>query len=267
MFWLLAFLIFFFGACVGSFLNVVILRLPKDEKLTGRSHCPNCMHILSAGELVPLFSFFLLGGKCKSCRSKISWRYFVIELATALLFLITWLIQQPHELLGFLFLLKSLIFVSTLIIVFVIDLEYLLIFDQVLIGAGALLLVFNIALDIFSHQAMFSIYSQAFGGLIAGVVFSAAFFLLWLFSKGRWMGFGDVKFMLFLGIVLGWPGTLVCWLLAFVLGTLYAIPLLVSGKKNLESRLSFGTFLSLAGLIALYWGEAIFRWYLSFLGF
>jgi prepilin signal peptidase PulO-like enzyme (type II secretory pathway) len=92
-----------FGACVGSFLNVVILRLPKQQALTGRSHCPSCGHQLLWWELFPLVSFLALGGKCSSCKAKISYRYFIIELLTAVLFAACFLYLQPSQTAGTLF--------------------------------------------------------------------------------------------------------------------------------------------------------------------
>jgi prepilin signal peptidase PulO-like enzyme (type II secretory pathway) len=186
---------------------------------------------------------------------------------TAFLFLITYLIQQPHILFDYLFYLKSIILISALVVVFVIDLEHFLILDKVLVAFGLPLLVLNLTLDKLDHQALFSLISLTTGGLFSAFVFSSAFFLLWLVSKGLWIGLGDVKLMLFLGIALGWPNTLICWFLAFVLGTIYALPLLVLGKKKLTSKVPFGVFLSLSALICLYAGRSILGWYLSFLGF
>lgn len=259
--------IFYFGAIAGSFLNVVILRLPQGASLSGRSRCVHCGRKLKPVELFPLFSFLILKGKCKNCRMAISWRYFTIELITGLMFLAVFLWQNPVDQIGYLFFLKSLVLIAVLIAVFVIDLEHYLILDEVLLAGGIIALGFNLILDLISKHKIYSLDSLALSGLLAALGFSCFFFSLWYVSKGKWMGFGDVKFMFFLGLALGWPDVLVCFILAFLLGTVFSLPLLILGKKTLSSKLPFGTFLSVAAALALFFGDKLFVWYLAVLGF
>ncbi len=264
---MLYFLVFYFGCIMGSFLNVVALRLPREEGLNGRSHCAHCRHVLSWPDLFPLFSYLFLRGKCRYCKQPVSSRYFLFEIIVGFLFLLVYLQVLPHNAVGFLILAKEWVLVSALLVVFVIDLKHYLIFDSVLLAAGLPVLFLNVALDYLTRQAWWSLSSLSVGGLFAGGLFAGFFYLLWWFSKGRWIGFGDVKLMLLLGVALGWPNTAAAWLLAYFLGTAYALPLLVLGKKHLSSRLPFGCFLSPAALIAMLYGPALIRWYLAILGF
>ena len=260
-------IVFVFGSAIGSFLNVVILRLPRGEKITGRSHCPHCLNTLTAKELIPIFSYFWQNGRCRHCGKKISPRYFAVELISALFFCFAWFWLKPLDLFGALLFIKSLFLIAALIAIFTIDLEHYLILDKVLVAAGLPLVAINLIIDLNSRQPLFSLSSLTIGGIAAGLVLGGFFYLLWLVSKGKWMGFGDVKLMLFLSLALGWPAAIVCWFLAFILGFAYSLPLLLMHKKHLTSRLPFGTFLSLAAFIAFFWGGTIFIWYLSVLGF
>ena len=261
------FLIFYFGCIIGSFLNVVILRLPREESLDGRSHCSNCQHTLSWLDLFPLFSYLGLLGKCRYCKKAFSPRYFLIELLTGLLFLAAYAFLRPADLAGYLTLLKYAIALSAMVVVFMVDLEHMLIFDSVLLAAGLPVLAINILADYLAKNNVLSLASLTMGGLFAGGLFAGIFFLLWLVSRGAWIGFGDVKLMLVLGVMLGWPVTAVAWLLAYFLGTAFVLPLLALRKTHLSSRLPFGCFLSLAAAFCLFYGHQMASWYLRFLGF
>ena len=268
MIYLTSLLVFYFGSILGSFLNVVSLRLPKGESLAGRSHCTACGHTLSWLDLFPLFSYLLFRGRCRYCQKNFSSRYFLFELLSGVLFVWAFWQVNPQDLPGYLLLLKAWVVVSALLVVFTIDLEHFLIFDNVLISAGLPVAVLNLILDLLSRQlSKLELGSLTFGGVFAGGVFAGFFYLLWYVSRGRWIGFGDVKLMFFLGLALGWPNTAAAWLLAYFLGTAYALPLLVLGKKQLSSRLPFGCFLAPAALIALFYGPTLVNWYLRLLGY
>ena len=261
------FLIFYFGCIIGSFLNVVILRLPREESLNGRSHCSNCGHTLSWLDLFPLFSYLGLLGKCRYCKKAFSPRYFLIELVTGLLFLAAFTFLRPVDLIGYLTLLKYVIALSAMVVVFMVDLEHMLIFDNVLLAAGLPALAINFLVDYLAKNNFLSLASLTMGGLFAGSLFAGIFFLLWLVSKGAWIGFGDVKLMLVLGVVLGWPVAAVAWLLAYFLGTAFVLPLLFFRKTHLSSRLPFGCFLALASAFCLFYGQTLAAWYLRTIGF
>src|SRR6266404_5697404 len=142
---------FCFGSVIGSFLNVVILRLPAGQKITGRSHCQSCLKQLSGPDLVPVLSFVWLRGRCRYCRAKISWRYFIIEIICGLLFAVSWQYLKPVNPFGLLLLAKYWLSVAALIVVFAIDLEHYLILDEVLIWSSAGVLILNLMLDAAAH--------------------------------------------------------------------------------------------------------------------
>ncbi len=258
---------FIFGAVVGSFLNVVILRLPEGQSLTGRSHCPACGRVLPASDLVPLFSFIALGGKCRGCGKKISFRYPLIELLAGLLFALAAAYFAPISVFSVLVLAKICLILSCLLVIFVIDLEHYLILDSVLITGAAGVLLLDIAIAIAGRLPLFSRQSEIVLALAMAVFCALPFFLLWYVSKGQWMGFGDVKLAGFLGLALSWPQAGIALLAAVFLGGATGLLLLAIGKKTLKSKLPFGTFLSLGAAISLFYGPQLLHWYLSLLGF
>lgn len=258
---------FIFGALIGSFLNVVVLRLPGGEKLTGRSHCPNCGHQLAPLELVPMLSYLFLRGKCRKCRKAISPRYFIIELITGLLFALSaWLMPVDNWFDG-LMLFRAVFIISVLIIVFVIDLEHFLIFDQVVFPCLFFLSALNLLSDLVFGHKLTSLNSFLAGGVAAGLVLWGGFYLLWFFSRGRALGFGDVKLVLFLAMALGWPLSFVGLFVSIILGGAVSLGLLLGQKKQLKSRVPFGTFLAVGWVIALFYGHPLLVWYLALLGF
>lgn len=252
------------GTIVGSFLNVLILRLPKEKTLGGRSYCPHCAHTLRSLDLVPVLSFLLLRGRCRYCNAPISWRYPAIELSTAALWLASFALYCPHNAFEWLLFVRLVFVISVSIVVFVIDFEHLLILDRILLPAAAVVLLCNVALDALGGS-LFSIHSHTVSGIVAALVAGACFYALWFVSQGKWMGFGDVKLVAVLGLVLGWPQIFVSVLLAFWLGTLVAIPLLLAGRKALTSRVPFGTFLVVAQILTLWWGQRLLLWYVGLL--
>ncbi len=258
---------FIFGSIFGSFLNVVILRLPEEKKLTGRSYCPNCKHNLGFLDLFPILSFLFLLGQCRYCSHKISPRYFIIEVITGVLFLWSVWVVNPVNLFGFILLLKYFLVVAALLTVFVIDLEHFLILDSIVFSSLGIAMALNLVLDILSHQAIFSLHHFFVGGLIAAICASAPFFAIWYFSEGKWMGFGDVKLALLLGAFLGFPNIFVGLMLAILSGGVLSVFLLTLTNKTLKSRLPFGTFLSFGSVLALFYGDKLLTWYLSILGF
>jgi len=264
---LLLILSFVFGSCIGSFLNVVILRLPREEKLSGRSHCMHCGHQLSSLDLIPLAGYLMLLGKCRYCGRKISSRYFIIEAIVGSLFALTWWLLMPQDIFGYFRAALDFFIIAVLVAVFVIDLEHYLILDEIILPAGLLVAAANLVADLALRQPILSWHSHFISGLLAAIAAAGLFFCLWFFSKGRWMGFGDVKLMVFLGLCLGWPKIFVCVFVAVILGGLVSVLLLAFSSKTLKSRLPFGTFLAASAVMALFFGEKLFHWYLGLLGF
>ena len=262
---LTALLVFAFGASIGSFLNVVIWRLPRKEQISkGRSHCPQCHKDLQALDLIPIASFLWRRGRCAHCNKKISLRYPIIELIVGALFTAVFCFLNPTDPVSWFLLAQAFFIIAVLVVVFVIDLEHYLILDKVIWPATIIILLSNLVLDFWLGNGIyFSETLQSVFGSIAGFL---PFYLLWKISGGRWIGLGDAKFGSFLGAAFGLPLIFVNFFLAFFLGTIVAIPLLILGKKQLGSKLPLGTFLAVAGLITLIYGQQIWGWYLGLIG-
>lgn len=248
-------LFFVLGLAVGSFLNVIIYRLEKKEGfIKGRSYCPYCKKNLHWLELIPLVSFILQKGKCKKCKKKISWQYPLIELATGILFILV--ISNTQNVV---FIIFCLFVISCLIIIFVYDLKHYIIPNEVvysgILVAGSWYLVFGI----FIQDTRYEILDVFLAALVAGVFF----FSIILISKGKWMGMGDVKLGVFMGLILGWPKILSALFLAFLIGALVSVFLIIFKKKTLKSQIPFGPFLAGATVIAIFWGNILINWYLN----
>ncbi|MDX1607612.1 MAG: prepilin peptidase [Candidatus Spechtbacterales bacterium] len=265
-----------FGLIVGSFLNAVIYRLYLSESaFRGRSHCPYCNKTLKWYELVPVFSFIVQRGRCRSCAHVISWQYPLVELATGGLFIFLISNSQFQIFNEFLpaqtFKLLFMAFIgSGLIVIFAYDLKHYIIPDRVLIplisatllaeifGIWDLNFIWNFELGIFH-------FGNVFNGLALGVLSALPFAAIHFISKGRAMGFGDVKLSFFMGILLGYPAVIVAMFIAFVLGAIIGIGLMVAGKKSLQSKVPFGPFLILGVFLALFWSEELIVFYFNLL--
>ena len=253
-----SFVVFLFGLAVGSFLNAFIYRLEVQRSvMRGRSFCPACSHTLAWYDLIPLLSYILLKGRCRYCKAKISFQYPLVELATGILFVLVLLK------LGLVFSVLELFYLwaiaSFLMVIFVYDLKHFLIPDKVLypatLVAGLWYVVSSMAGWIPMYQILNTIYSA---------VGAAGFFLvIFLVSRGRAIGFGDVKLALFMGLFLGFPAILVALAIAFASGALIGIALIFSKKKTMRSEVPFGPFLIVGTFVALFWGEPLVNFYMN----
>lgn len=258
-------LAFIFGAAIGSFLNVLIWRLPREESIQGRSHCPHCNHQLQWMDLIPIFSIAMQRGRCRYCRKPVSLRYPLIEIITGALFALAIGYFPITDIYTTILFIKIAVVVAICITVFVIDLEHYLILDRVVFPGMILMLIFALALDLssngFTLQSFFSFDSYILTSLLGAVIAFIPFWLLWFGSKGKWMGYGDVKFVIFMGLALGLTGVTVALFASFMLGAIVGVLLIVLGKKQLSSRIPFGTFLSFATIIALFFGPQLWGLY------
>ncbi len=262
-----ALFLFVLGAVFGSFLSVVILRSMRGESwLGGSSKCDECGEPIHWYDNIPLLSFLLLRGRCRKCAKPIHPVHFVVELLTGVLF-VWWysgfflffqLAEQPFQIIQPLF---WLLVAVVLLVIFFTDLLYMIIPDQ----AVALLLVLVVGYRLALVMAGIMQVGDLVNTVLATGVATAAFLLLFFATKQRGFGFGDVKLILPLGLLLGWPNTLVAVFLSFIFGALAGIALLLAGKRKLKQPIPFGPFLIISGFISLIWGEALFRWYLSFI--
>ena len=253
---------FIFGLIIGSFLNAVIWRLHSGKSISdGRSICPKCKHELSALDLVPLFSYVFLGGKCRYCHKKISWQYPVVELATALSFM--FLAGNFQSFLSPV-LVFQLVFVSFFIVIAVFDLQHYLILDKVVFPAAIIALMYRFYLS--SRAGDFGWHSSLMAGLAGAAIISGFFGLQYVISSGRWIGLGDVKLGIFLGLVFGVGQGLLLLFLAYCTGAVVGLALVAASKKELSGKLPFGTFLCFSATITLLNGPAILAWYLRLIG-
>ena len=236
------------GAVVGSFLNVVIARLPRKESLVApRSRCLTCWVTIRWFDNLPLLSYLWLKGRCRECGSRIGWRYPVVEGATAVVFALSGLhfgLTRP--------LLPALFLLSALVAVTVIDLEHQLIPDRITlpgVAAG-----FLASLVIPGPTWVDSLIGILVGGGI--------FFVIIALSRGG-MGGGDMKLAAMVGAFLGWKLTLLALFLGVFLGGFVAAVLLLGGLRKRKDPIPFGPFVSLGAAVSLFWGEGVLRWYLA----
>lgn len=256
--------IFLIGLSIGSFINALVYRLNKDKTLWDRSKCPKCGKELKALDLIPILSFIFLRGKCRYCRQKISWQYPLVEAITGVIFLLLYarFIANYNflncDLLSLIDLSTLLVFSMILIVVFIYDLKYYIIPDKVLwpgVIWGLIILIFK-SFYAWSIEFIISHFFSVF--LVFGF-----FLFLYLISKGKWIGAGDVKFGILLGLILPWPDSLVMLFFSFVLGAIVGIILLLLKRKKLKNKVPMGTFLVTGTFVTIFVGEIILRWYLN----
>lgn len=242
--------IFLLGLIIGSFLNCIIYRLEHKKSLGGRSFCPRCKHILSWKDLFPVLSFAILRGKCRYCRRKISWQYPLVELATAVIFSLLAFFLGGNGALDLIFIFYI---ASVLIVIFVYDLKHSLIPDKILLPAILISFFYRLILD----------FGMIWNYLFAAAISAGFFFVIFLVSNGRWMGFGDVKLALFLGFVLGAPEIFLALFLAFLFGAIIGLILMAFKRKSIRSEIAFGPFLVIGAFLAILFSNQIIQWYLN----
>ena len=238
-------IIFIIGASIGSFLNVLIDRLPQGKSILGRSQCDFCHKKLKWFDLIPIISFIFLGGRCRYCHKKLSWQYPTVEVLTGLSFLLVFNLQ---------FSVFSLIaiwgIVSCLIVIFFSDLKYHLISDYLLLA----LFIFSLSYHLTSGVSI-SQYSYLFG---SGLIVAAPIFLIYFLSRERAMGLGDVYLSAIIGFLLGWKAGFIALYIAFITGAIFGIIMMILHKKKLKSRIAFGPFIVIGTTIMLFWGKKVF---------
>jgi len=233
------------------------------ENILGRSYCPHCKIKIAWYDNIPLISFILLRFQCRKCKQKISWQYPLVEAFTGIVFaLIGWKFFKVSDFATFLPTFYYLGIVSFLIAIFVYDWLYMEIPSLVLWVGGIWALAFNIYFDVLNSDNIFSIFqSGVFSGILAAVIAFAFFFSLVYFSKEKWMGMGDALLVIFIGIFLGWPQILLALFLAFNLGAIFSILLLIFKKKGLKTKIPFGPFLVLGSMLTILFYGIITEWY------
>lgn len=247
-YWLIFF--FSFGIVFGSFFNVVGLRVPKKISFTrDRSHCPHCKTQLRAVELIPILSFLVQGGKCRTCQTKISAIYPVIELFTGFLFAFSfWKLGFTAELF------TAIVLISMLMIIFVSDMAYMIIPNKVLLFFLPFIMIARIITPL-------DPWYNAIIGAVTGFVLLAVIIVV---SKGG-MGAGDMKLFGVLGIVLGLGKVLLTFFLAALFGAVVGGIFMMFKKVEKKQAIPFGPFIVVAALISFFYGDVIIGVYLSFI--
>ena len=243
------------GLAVGSFLNVCIDRLPLNKSIVfPPSHCEACQHKLAAKDLIPVFSYLRLRGRCRYCKAAVPRRLFWVELATALIFaLLSWHygLSPALGIMAF--------YACLFIIIFVIDLEQGLILNKVVYPG--MVVAFLLALYPWPWLTQSIGMRVAYAALGGGIGF-ALFLLIALVSRGG-MGWGDVKLVALIGLAVGFPLVLFSIILGAILGSIVALALMIAKKRRFRETLPFGPFLALAAMITLLWGSDVLSWYIG----
>ncbi len=285
---------FLLGICLGSFVKVLADRSVGKRKFSGRSYCEHCKKKISWYDLIPIFSYLNLHGRCRNCQKKIGLEYLLIEIITGVTVATLFFLKIPDNFFQLNIFVKGvygldigfgLLIIVVLLTVFITDIKTGLIPDRITIPAikigffyllGAtflkiLLFYFSVSSHplgrYLTNEYFFRHASSIVFPLMAGIVAALAIFVFFAFlilaTSGKGMGGGDLKLAVFLGLVFGFPNSIVVLMLSFLLGSLVGIILLVFKKRNFGQTIPFGPFLSLGGVITLFWGDLILDWYLA----
>ena len=242
--------IFVIGLCIGSFLNVCIYRLPKGESISfPPSHCQSCGYRLKVKDLVPVFSYIFLKGKCRNCGEKISIQYPIVEFTNAVLYLCVYLRYGLSV-----ETIKYSIFASLLLVIGVIDFKTTLVcIETTIFGI--------IASILFMGYSWYNTKIFPLDNIIGGAI---GFLIIWLIVKlTAGMGEGDIDIALVCGLFLGKKGIAITLFFGIILGGLAGVIFLIARKKGKKDEMAFGPYLAMGAFIALMWGEKIFNWYIS----
>jgi leader peptidase (prepilin peptidase)/N-methyltransferase len=253
----MAFMFLLLGLILGSFLAALTWRLPREISISkGRSFCPQCRKKIEWYDNIPVISFFLLGRRCRNCKTPISSRYPLIEVSTAILFFIvavfyqnissniTWL-PNLNPILGISYVLfLAFIFLG----IFTVDVEQMLIPDELLFGgmAATLGVLFLTGLPLYVN-------------LLTGFVFGLIFLGLNFLTRGKGMGLGDAKFVILIGFILGPLNGLIALLLSFVVGAIFGLSLLITRMAKLQQKIAFGPFLVIGFLGSIFFANEILK--------
>lgn len=288
---------FLLGTVLGSLSKALADRAITNRTFWGHSNCEKCKKNLKWFDLIPIVSYLSTNGKCRYCQDKLSMEYLLIEILMGLLISLLFLITIPTNFFELniykqiaigLELLLKVFSVSILAIVFITDLKTGLIYDRITfpsIALGFIILlvtaIYNVSVlyislilnpigkyllppqsDYFFRHVLIS-SQPLFLGILAAFLMLLFFGLIIVLTKGRGMGGGDLKYGIFLGLVLGFPNALLALMLAFLTGSIVGVALLLGGKKKFGQSIPFGPFLSLGALITLFYGNQIMNWYLN----
>jgi len=247
-------IIFIAGLLIGSFLNVVIFRMNELHTIVAtRSHCMHCKKEIPWYDLIPFLSFIILKTRCRFCGKQISWQYPLVELGTALLFLVIYL-HFGLTLYSILLLLLS----CFLIVIFVYDWKKYIIPDEIVWPAIIIALIYIILSSVIGHEPSVFLNSLIGAGIGGGTIS-----LIVLITRGRGMGIGDIKLGFLVGLLATYPGTILALFAAFAIGAITGLILILFGKKKFKSMIPFGPFLIMGIYLTIFFGQQIIGWYLN----
>jgi leader peptidase (prepilin peptidase)/N-methyltransferase len=250
--WIAHVWVFFVGTCVGSFLNVVIYRLPAGLSLVHPgSRCPKCETPVRFYDNIPIFSWLILRGRCRACKAPIAVRYPLVELLTGLLAWFTWLkfgLSWACPL--------NFFFIATLVAITFIDLDHRIIPDRISLPGIPIFFLAGLLLPV--PTVLDALIGLAVGG---GSLLGVAW-VYYLLTKREGMGGGDIKLLAMMGGFIGWQGVLFTIFAASAMGTLVGIGAMLKAGKGMRLAIPFGPFLAFGAISYLFFGQAVIRWYL-----
>jgi prepilin signal peptidase PulO-like enzyme (type II secretory pathway) len=258
-------IIFILGLILGSFANVVVDRGQKGKSLGGRSKCDKCHRQLSWYDNIPLLSYLFLRGKCRQCGEKISWHYPAVEMLFGGMFLlIAW---RTGGIIGFLDkadLINTIFYLAVgfvLLIILVWDLKYMIIPDGLVVGGLILAVIYFGYQYVISPDFLMNVDTDLTRNFLGGLIIGGFFYLMFAISQGRWIGGGDIKLGFLLGFLVGWREVYFLLMIAYILGSIPAIYLLLTKKATTKTKIPFGPFLIVAGLVMMFWGPEVIGWW------
>ncbi len=247
-------LITLIGACLGSFANVIIFRLPQGLSIVRPgSHCASCKQLVRWYNNIPVISCLLLRAKCSSCKAYFGWRHMLVEILMATLFFMVYK-KFGFSISG----IEAYIFIFGLVTITFIDIDHRIIPDTFSLSG----IVIGLIGAFINADREFT--SAIYGVLLGGGFFWAVSYIYYVVRKEVGLGGGDIKLLAWIGAVLGLQSILVVILLSSVLGTLFGILVIVKNKGNLKTSIAYGPFLSLAAVVYLIWGNEFTRLFYSF---
>jgi leader peptidase (prepilin peptidase)/N-methyltransferase len=267
--------VFALGACIGSFLNVCIYRLPRELSVNQprRSFCPRCRHPIAWYDNIPMLSILLLGGRCRHCKEPIDIRYFVVEALIATLFTLVWYQYCPPDGVPVLGLVRIhdwrivpiyWLAITGLALGTFVDFDFLIIPDRVTLGGiGIGLALSALAPALQDAGAWHAGLLQSLIGAVAGwgLLWTVAVLGRILFRRDA-MGFGDVKLLGAIGAFMGWRAVLFTVMISSLIGSMVGIALVITGRKHMRSRIPYGPYLALAAVVWMLWGQTLWQVYL-----
>jgi len=249
------------GVVVGSFLNALVWRIHKRISIGGkeRSQCVHCHHKLAWYDLIPIISWLILAAKCRYCKKPISAQYPLVELANGLLWLVSFWVLSPTNLIEFIIVVIWLVAASVMLALAVYDIRWMELPDRLVATFGILaflVTIFNLAIG---DQSLYEYINP-----LLGLIFIAGlFYFLFQISDGKWIGGGDVKLAVGMGLLLGLQGSVMALFIASLLGSIFGLSAIAIFKRDRKQLIPFGPFLLIATFLVFLFGEQIFGWYVA----